>query len=156
MQTMVQLLQQQLRQVNAATQQLAVLADILKTHSNGQGVREATAVLEPLLSQLEATARQQEAYLQGAGCETAADWLAAQPQGEARQLAGRLLAALGVLQPRMRQALQSTRQLLRQSNNYITFHINVMNQAQASDTYAPPGAATVENRRGVRMFDANV
>ena len=47
-------------------------------------------------------------------------------------------------------------QLLRQSNNYITFHINVMNQAQASDTYAPPGAATVENRRGVRMFDANV
>ena len=58
MQTMVQLLQQQLRQVNAATQQLAVLADILKTHSNGQGVREATAVLEPLLSQLEATARQ--------------------------------------------------------------------------------------------------
>ena len=66
------------------------------------------------------------------------------------------MAALAVMQGRLQQALSGTQQLLDRSKAFIDFQINVMNQAQASDTYAPPGAATVENRRGHRMFDANV
>lgn len=156
MQTMLALLQEQLKVENEAIQKLGGLAQVLKEQSNGAGVREATAAIEPPLHQLTALSDRQTAYLAGAGAATAQAWLQAQPASPERALAGRLMAALAVMQGRLQQALSGTQQLLDRSKAFIDFQINVMNQAQASDTYAPPGAATVENRRGHRMFDANV
>lgn len=156
MQTMLPLLQQQLKLENEAVQKLDDLAQVLKEQSNGAGVREATAAIEPLLGQMDTLSQKQADYLAGAGAATVETWLAAQPPSAEHSMAGRLLAALAVMQTRLRQALTQARQLLQHSKAFIDFQINVMNQAQASDTYAPPGAATVENRRGHRMFDANV
>jgi hypothetical protein len=56
----------------------------------------------------------------------------------------------------MRKDLDDARELLKRSKQFVDFHINVITQTAANDTYVPPGTAELENRRGVRMFDANV
>ena len=67
MQTMLALLQEQLKVENEAIQKLGGLAQVLKEQSNGAGVREATAAIEPLLHQLTALSDRQTAYLAGGG-----------------------------------------------------------------------------------------
>ena len=75
MQTMLPLLQQQLKLENEAVQKLDDLAQVLKEQSNGAGVREATAAIEPLLGQLDTLSQKQADYLAGASAATVEAWL---------------------------------------------------------------------------------
>ena len=46
--------------------------------------------------------------------------------------------------------------LLAQGKAFADFHVNIMNQTVASDTYTKPGGESPELLRGRKMFDANV
>ncbi len=151
----VSLLYQQLGLLNDASARVKALQETLKHSTSGKGVREAVKELEKSLTGLFSFEKVQEAFLRQRGFHAMSDSLAALPL--ARQAATqKLLRANAALERRLRRQLVSAQTLLQHSKEFVDFHVNVMNQAQASETYAPPGAATIENPRGVKMFDANV
>ena len=151
----ISLLYQQLGLLNDASARVKALQETLKHSTSGKGVREAVKELEKILTELFSFEKAQEAFLHQRGFPAMSSSLAALPP--AKQAAGqKLLRANAALERRLRGQIVSAQTLLQHSKEFVDFHVNVMNQAQASETYAPPGAATVENPRGVKMFDANV
>ena len=53
-------------------------------------------------------------------------------------------------------ARQAAQAQLEQGKAFVDFHINIMNQTVASDTYTKPGGGSPELLRGRKMFDTNV
>lgn len=151
----VSLLYQQLGLLNDASARVKALQETLKHSTSGKGVREAVKELEKSLTELFSFEKVQETFLRQRGFPTMSDSLAALPPARL-SAAQKLLRANAALERRLRGQLVSAQTLLQHSKEFVDFHVNVMNQAQASETYAPPGAATIENPRGVKMFDANV
>ncbi len=157
MKEILPMLQQQLKLEDTAVKRLQELRRILVDSTSGQGVAEAASTVTPLLQELGELVKKQEEWLSFTGQDTAAAYVETQADSPEKQLAQRLLAAIGVMQERLRNALAADQQLLKKSGAFIQFHINVMNQAQASDIYAPPGAAApAGDPRGRQMFDAGV
>lgn len=151
----VSLLYQQLGLLNDASARVKALQETLKHSTSGKGVREAVKELETILTGLFSFEKVQEAFLRQRGFSAMCDSLAALPAAK-RAGGQKLLRANAALEHRLRGQIVSAQTLLQNSKAFVDFHVNVMNQAQASETYAPPGASTVENPRGVKMFDANV
>ena len=83
-------------------------------------------------------------------------YAAEQPDSVERNTVLHLLQKVQQSERTMRKDLDDARELLKRSKQFVDFHINVITQTAANDTYVPPGTAELENRRGVRMFDANV
>jgi len=151
----VSLLYRQLGLLNDASARVKALQETLKHSTSGKGVREVVNELERNLAGLFSFEKVQETFLRQRGFSTMHESLAALPR-EKRAAGQKLLRANAALERRLRAQLVSAQTLLKHSKEFVDFHVNVMNQAQASETYAPPGAATVENPRGVKMFDANI
>lgn len=137
-------------------EKLRAVKTALQESSNGRGVAGAVQALEPALAKLSKLAALQEEFLRKSGKKQLAACASDMPDPAEREEAVQLLAEAQEAQRRLQKELAATRMLLKRGKEFADFHINVMTQTAANDTYAPPGASEVENRRGLKMFEANV
>ncbi|SFT56969.1 hypothetical protein SAMN02910356_01127 [Selenomonas sp. GACV-9] len=152
----VKLLRAQMMLSMECLEGLQAVKKALRDNSNGAGVSDAVQALEAPLTKLGQIVGLVDKFLQRVGKKRMTAYAVGMPDSVERDAVMRLLARVQGLENEMQKELASTKVLLKHSKEFADFHINVMTQTAASDTYAPPGAATVENRRGVKMFDANV
>lgn len=137
-------------------EKLRAVKKALQESSNGRGVTGAVQAMEPALAKLGKLEKLQEEFLRKSGKKQLAACAADMPDPAERAAAAQLLAEVQEAERHLQKELAATRELLKRSKEFADFHINVMTQTAANDTYAPPGASEVENRRGIKMFDANV
>lgn len=137
-------------------EKLRAITKALQKNSNGIGVTDAVQAMEPALAKLGRLEKLQAEFLAKSGQKRLADCVDAMPDAAGKETIAKLLAEVQDLEKSLQKELAVTQTLLKRSKEFIDFHINVMTQTAANDTYAPPGAAEVENRRGIKMFDANV
>ena len=99
-----------------------------------------------------------DAFLHAARKDSLAAVLAAAPPSPLREKALLLASRAAEQQHALKSSLAAAQGLLEKSRGFIEFHVNLLNQTVASDTYAPPGGSGSESelRRGRRMFDANI
>ena len=136
---------------------VAKLEQTLQESTSGKGVREDAKTLEDLLQKLAKLTQQADAFLRKVKKPSLAACLEAAPPSKLRDGALRAAARARRQQRSLKSALAAASGLLEKSRGFIEFHVNMMNEAVASDTYAPPGAGSeAELRRGRRMFDANI
>ncbi|MBQ1868678.1 flagellar export chaperone FlgN [Selenomonas sp.] len=152
----VKLIRTQLLLSTECLERLQAIKKALKENSAGEGVTEAVRAIEPTLLKLGQLEKAMQAFLEKTGKKRMTAYAASMPDSVERDAVMRLLARIQGLDERLQRELASTQALLKRSKEFVDFHINVMTQTAANDTYAPPGAPEVENRRGIKMFDANV
>ena len=110
----------------------------------------------PILNKLDLLDKRKREFLQQAGKMRMTAYAADGPDSEERDTVLHLLQKVHQSEDQLRRELSSTKELLKRSKHFVDFHINVITQTAANDTYVPPGAAEFENRRGIKMFDTNV
>ena len=152
----VKLLRAQMLLSTECLEKLRAVKEALRDTSNGLGVNAAVQALETPLTKLGKIAKLQDKFLQEAENKRMTAYAASMPDSVERDAVMRLIARVHGLENEMQKELASTQALLQRSKDFVDFHINVMTQTAANDTYAPPGATEVENHRGIKMFDANV
>lgn len=137
-------------------ERLEKLKCTLQENTDGAEVTEMTQAILPILNKLDLLDKRKCEFLQQAGKTSMTAYAADCRKPEERDAVLHLLQKVHQAEDRMRRELNSTKELLKRSKQFVDFHINVMTQTTANDTYVPPGAAELENRRGIKMFDKNV
>ena len=139
-------------------QAVETLQKTLLESTSGKGVREEAKALEVLLQKLAKIGQHTDAFLHAARKDSLAAVLAAAPPSPPREKALLLASRAAEQQHALKSSLAAAQGLLEKSRGFIEFHVNLLNQTVASDTYAPPGGSGSESelRRGRRMFDANI
>ena len=132
------------------------LKHALQENTAGAETAEAAQAMLPALNKLNLLDKRKREFLQRAGKTRMTAYVADWPDTEERDTVLHLLQKVHQSEDQMRRELSSTKELLKRSKQFVDFHINVMTQTAANDTYVPPGAAEIENRRGIKMFDTNV
>ena len=128
----------------------------LQDNTGGGTVTEVVQSILPTVNKLNLLDKRKREFLQQAGKKWMMAYVADRPDSEERDTVLHLLQKVHQSEDQMRKELDNTKELLRRSKQFVDFHINVMTQTAANDTYVPPGAAELENRRGIKMFDTNV
>lgn len=152
----IKLLQVQLLLSRECLTGLQAIGKALTENTNGSGVTEAVQAIEPILTRLNLLANREASFLAQNKASSLNEYIAAKPQGIMQDRALKLLAEASHIEDELGQKLKVTQELLKRSKAFIDYHINVITQTAANDTYTPPGAAELENRRKIKMFDANV
>lgn len=156
LQAIAALLKEELLCGTEAAKAVAKLRETLRQNPSGKGVSTDAQALEAALQRIAKLAKRTDAFLAKAGAKTLLDAVRALPPSPLREGVNRLAIRAAQQQRALRTAVVAANDLLGKSHDFIAFHVNLMTQTAASDTYAPPGAEGVEPRRGRRMFDANV
>ena len=152
----IKLLQVQLLLSKECLAGLRAIGKALKENTNGSGVTEAVQAVEPILTKLNLLANREASFLAQNKAASLNEYIASKPQSIMRDRALKLVAEAGHIENELGQKLKVTQELLKRSKEFIDYHINVITPTAANDTYTPPGAAELENRRKIKMFDANV
>lgn len=137
-------------------EKLKTVKKALQEPGNGVSVTRAVQAMEPVLTKLSKLEKLHEEFLAKSGKKRLTAYAAELPNSGERDSVMQLLSEVQELEKRLQKELASAQALLKRKKEFVDFHINVMTQTAANETYAPPGASEVENRRGVKMFDANV
>ena len=152
----IKLLQVQLLLSKECLTGLQAIGKALTENTNGSGVTEAVQAIEPILTRLNLLANREASFLAQNKAGSLNEYIAAKQKGIMQDRALKLLAEASHIEAELGQKLKVTQELLKRSKAFIDYHINVITQTAANDTYTPPGAAELENRRKIKMFDANV
>ena len=152
----IRLLRAELLLTQECLDKLRRIKAILQENTDGAEVESTVQAIQPILSRLNLLDTRKREFLQRVGKVRMTAYAADQPDSVERNTALQLLQQVQQSERTMRKDLDDAKELLKRSKQFVDFHINVMTQTAANDTYVPPGAAELENRRGVRMFDANV
>lgn len=156
LQAIAALLKEQLLCGTEAAKAVAQLRGTLQQNPSGKGVGADVQALEAALQKLGALDRRTDAFLAVAGAKTLIDAVKALPPSPLAEGVNRLAVRAAQQQRALQVAVASAKELLEKSRGFIDFHVNLLTQTAASDTYTPPGGTEAELRRGRRMFDANV
>lgn len=132
------------------------LKHALQENTDGAEVTEVAQAIQPTLNKLKLLEKRKHEFLQQAAKTSMIDYGMDQSDIKERDTVLQLLQNVHQGESQMRRELDSTKELLKRSKQFVDYHINVMTQTAANDTYVPPGAAEIENRRGIKMFDTNV
>lgn len=149
------LLKEELLCGTEAVKAVAHLRETLRKNPSGKGVTDNVQALEAALQRLATLSKRTDAFLQQAGAKSLADVVGALPPSPMREGVSRLAIRAAQQQRALKTALAAAEELLEKSGNFIAFHVNLLTQTAASDTYTPPGAAEAALSSGRRMFDAN-
>lgn len=152
----IRLLRAELLLTQECLDKLQNIKKILQENTDGAEVEAAVQAIQPILSKLNLLDTRKREFLQRAGKARMTAYAADQPDSVERNTVLHLLQKVQRSERTMRKDLDDARELLKRSKQFADFHINVITQTAANDTYVPPGAAELENRRGVRMFDTNI
>ena len=134
----------------------AALRETLTGASPGPKVAEAVRELDRLLgalSRLQATERR---FLTGRGSRNMSDYVQAQPASEERDVALRLLFRLEDLEWLAKEDLATNRRLLERGRDFVAYHMNILSETRADDTYGSGGNTGTGTTQGRKMFEANV
>ena len=156
LQAIAAILKEELLCGTEAAKAVAKLRETLQKNPSGKGVTDDVKALETALQKLGALAKRTDAFLAQAGAKRLLDAVQALPPSPLREGVNRLAIRTAQQQRALQSAVASADGLLEKSRGFIEFHVNLMTQTAASDTYTPPGASEAELRRGRQMFDANV
>lgn len=156
LQAIAAILKEELLCGTEAAKAVAKLRETLQKNPSGKGVTDDVKALETALQKLGALAKRTDAFLAQAGAKRLLDAVQALPPSPLREGVHRLAIRAAQQQRALQTAVATADSLLEKSRGFIEFHVNLMTQTAASDTYTPPGASEAELRRGRRMFDANV
>jgi hypothetical protein len=152
----IRLLRAELLLMQECLDKLQRIKVILQENTNGAEVEAAVQAIQPILAKLSLLDTRKREFLQRVGKTRMTAYAADQPDSVERNTVLHLLQQVQRSERSMRKELDDAKELLKRSKQFVDFHINVITQTAANDTYVPPGAAELENRRGVRMFDTNV
>ena len=152
----IRLLRAELLLMQECLDKLQRIKVILQENTNGAEVEAAVQAIQPILARLSLLDTRKREFLQRVGKTRMTAYAADQPDSVERNTVLHLLQQVQRSERSMRKELDDAKELLKRSKQFVDFHINVITQTAANDTYVPPGAAELENRRGVRMFDTNV
>lgn len=152
----IRLLRAELLLSQECLDRLQKLKHVLQKNADGAEVTEAAQAILPILNKLDLLDKRKREFLQQTGKMRMTAYAADGPDSEERDTVLHLLQKVHQSEDQLRRELSSTKELLKRSKQFVDFHINVMTQTAANDTYVPPGAAEFENRRGIKMFDTNV
>ena len=152
----IRLLRAELLLSQECLDRLQRLKRALQENADGADTAEAAQAMLPALNKLNLLDKRKREFLQQIGKMRMTAYAADGPDSEERDTVLHLLQKVHQSEDQMRRELSSTKELLERSKQFVDFHINVMTQTAANDTYVPPGAAELENRRGIKMFDTNV
>ena len=152
----IRLLRAELLLTQDCLDKLQRMKTILQENTDGAEVEATVQAIQPILAKLNLLDTRKREFLQRVGKTRMTAYVAEQPDSVERNTVLHLLQKVQQAERTMRKALDDVRELLKRSKQFVDFHINVITQTAANDTYVPPGMAELENRRGVRMFDANV
>ena len=152
----IRLLRAELLLTQECLDRLQRIKKILQKNTDGAEVAVEVQAIQPILAKLNLLDTRKREFLQREGKMRMTAYAAEQPDSVERTTVLHLLQKVQQAERTMRKELDDARELLKRSKQFVDFHINVITQTAANDTYAPPGTAELENRRGVRMFDANV
>ena len=150
------LLKQELLLGTEALQAAQQLRALLRERTPGQAMPEALGRLERVLGQLTQLSRRLDDFLARTGAARLTAFFTAQPPSQLRTGALALLVRATSQQRALRRELAGAQALLAQGKAFADFHVNIMNQTVASDTYTKPGGESPELLRGRKMFDTNV
>ena len=152
----IRLLRAELLLTQDCLDKLQRMKTILQENTDGAEVEATVQAIQPILAKLNLLDTRKREFLQRVGKTRMTAYVAEQPDSVERNTVLHLLQKVQQAERTMRKELDDVRELLKRSKQFVDFHINVITQTAANDTYVPPGTAELENRRGVRMFDANV
>lgn len=152
----IRLLRAELLLSRVCLDRLQQLKNALQGNTDGAEVAEAVQAIQPTLNKLNLLDKRKHEFLQQAGKARMTAYAADQPDSVERDTVLHLLQQVHQSEDEMRKELAGTKELLKRSKQFVDFHINVMTQTAANDTYVPPGTAELENRRGIQMFDTNI
>ena len=152
----IRLLRAELLLMQECLDKLQRIKVILQENTNGAEVEAAVQAIQPILAKLSLLDTRKREFLQRVGKTRMTAYAADQPDSVERNTVLHLLQQVQRSERSMRKELDDAKELLKRSKQFVDFHINVITQTAANDTYVPPGAAELENRRGVRMFDTNI
>ena len=152
----IRLLRAELLLMQECLDKLQRIKVILQENTNGAEVEAAVQAIQPILARLSLLDTRKREFLQRVGKTRMTAYAADQPDSVERNTVLHLLQQVQRSERSMRKELDDAKELLKRSKQFVDFHINVITQTAANDTDVPPGAAELENRRGVRMFDTNV
>lgn len=151
------LLQQELGALTAAIRETAALRQLLQENTASPHLAAHEQSLETALAGLEKAEQSIEAFLAQRDVSDAAAFAGTLSSEKESRLGGRLLQAIAQQQKALKQSLARARSLLEQGRGFAAFHVNVMAQASAGDTYAPTGnEAAPPPSQGHKIFEANI
>lgn len=156
LQAIAALLKEQLLSGTEAAKAVAQLRTTLRENASGKGVEHDVQALETALKKLAQLAKRTDAFLAQAGAESLLGAVRTLPPSPLREGVNRLALRAAQQQRSLQTAVTSAEGLLEKSRSFIEFHVNLMTQTVASDTYTPPGGSEAELRRGRQMFDTNI
>ncbi|MBR2216114.1 MAG: flagellar export chaperone FlgN [Selenomonadaceae bacterium] len=139
----------------ALTADLTELKECLKGKISGKSVTDSAEKIDTTLKELAELNKAQERFLAKAGGDTMADFVQAQPASEDRDVALRLLFQLEEAVWQLKDALGLNKDLLENARDFAAYHMNVLSQTVAGNTYGPPGNQGNETVQGRKMFEAN-
>lgn len=142
-----------------ACRQLKDLLDELKAalqqKMDARRLREAVKHVESMFGEISRLGEEQDQFLEARQQQNMVSFVQAQPDSVERDVAMRLLFQLGELQKQLSGQMMAAGELLRHSQEFVAFQVNIQTRAKAGDLYGPPGAAGGAHG-GSKMFEANV
>ena len=128
------------------------LNEVLKTKSSE--LNESVQKIIPVMQELSKNDSASQEFLKKVGVPSMGEFIAANSSGIQREMAENLLKEVSSLQENLKKHLGAVNVLLNKGKEFVDYNLNVISQTSASNTY---GAATEkENRRGRRIFEANI
>ena len=124
----------------------------LKENLNGKAVASATEAIEPTLRALDGCEKKKAALLSELGAENLADALGRMPYSQEKIRVRQYMKRLDGLLGKLREVVGTSRSLLANDMDYLTFSLNVMTAASASPAYGTPDAPTAATQ-GRKLLD---
>ena len=137
----IRLLRAELLLMQECLDKLQRIKVILQENTNGAEVEAAVQAIQPILARLSLLDTRKREFLQRVGKTRMTAYAADQPDSVERNTVLHLLQQVQRSERSMRKELDDAKELLKRSKQFVDFHINVITQTAANDTYVPPGAA---------------
>lgn len=135
------------------------LKHALQENTDGAEVTEVAQAIQPTLNKLKLLEKRKHEFLQQAAKTSMIDYGMDQSDIKERDTVLQLLQNVHQGESQMRRELDSTKELLKRSKQFVDYHINVMTQTAANDTYVPRERLRlridVESRCSIRMSDTD-
>lgn len=119
-------------------------------------VQQLTKEIETVVIDLNLLERKRQLFLQQHGAESAAEWLAALPDSEEKNVAMQLLKKMHKALDQLKTMAGDNKQYLEKNMGYIDYNINVLTGAAAGVTYSAAEAGGIGTVNGTKMFEANI
>lgn len=151
----VAVLRREILALNSCLEKIRLLKDAVTKAEDATSVKTLVKDAETVMTELAEAANCKDNFLKDRKKKNIEEFLEAQELQSEKEVVMRLLNKTKSLEKEFADEIVITKELLKRSNAFVEFHINVMASVKADTTYGPPGKNTGD-AAAKKMFDANV